>query len=255
MEIYKLSDEIGEGEKVKEGGDSFAEVLTITDLKQGVKNPNRVNVFVNSKYAFSLDVAQVVELGVKVGLEISEAKLAELKKASEFGKLYQRTLEWVLMRPRSRKEVRDYLLRRKIKKSSSDALALARRYGERGAPFAPVVAKGSSEDLFDFSEEIISRLVLKGYVDDRKFAEYYVENRFVKKGVSQKRLKMELMKKGIDKDIIEEVILGRNDEEEIDKIIAKKRDRYDDEKLISYLCRQGFSYQLAQSRVLDFGKD
>ena len=36
----------------------------ITNLKQGVKNPNRVNVFVNSKYALSLDVAQVVDLNI-----------------------------------------------------------------------------------------------------------------------------------------------------------------------------------------------
>ena len=38
-------------------------------------------------------------------------------------------------------------------------------------------------------------------------------------------------------------------QEEIKKIIAKKRAKYDDEKLISYLCRQGFSFELAQSLV------
>ncbi len=86
-------------------------------------------------------------------------------------------------------------------------------------------------------------------MDDQKFAQYYVENRFVKKGISRKRLRMELVKKGISKEIIDEVLDNRNDEEEILKIIAKKRAKYDDDKLIQYLCRQGFSYQLAQSLV------
>ena len=57
------------------------------------------------------------------------------------------------------------------------------------------------------------------------------------------------MKKGIKKEIISEVLDGRDDEEEIRKIIARKRARYDDEKLISYLVRQGFSYELVQSLV------
>lgn len=221
MKIYKLSDEVVEDAKKDSVSSVHTDLLTITELKQGVKNPNRVNVFVNSEFAFSLDIKQVVDLGVKVGLEISEEKLAELKKASEFGKLYQRALEWVLVRPRSEKELKDYLFRKKAEES----------------------------------DKIIDLLIKKGYVDDRKFAEYYVENRFVKKGISQKRLRMELAKKGISKEIIDEVVSGRDDNEEIDKIIAKKRSKYDDEKLISYLCRQGFSYQLAQSRVLDFGKD
>lgn len=220
----------------------------ITNLKQGVKNPNRVNVFVNSKYALSLDVAQVVDLNIKVGLEISEEELTELKKASEYGKLYQRTLEWVLMRPRSVRETRDYLSK-KLKTSSSDSLLRARRYGAQSLVPLPVGRVQSSGDVSELSDSIIQRLLDKGYIDDYKFAEYYVENRFVKKGISKKRLKMELIKKGVAREIIDEVIDGRDDEEEIRKMIAKKRAKYDDEKLMGYLMRQGFSYDLVR-RIL-----
>ena len=66
---------------------------------------------------------------------------------------------------------------------------------------------------------------------------------------------MELAQKGVSKDIISEVLGRRNDEEEILKIITKKRAKYDDEKLIQYLCRQGFSYQLAQNLVRTYEKD
>ena len=234
-----------EGKKV---GKLVNQPMVVTDLKQGVKNPNRVNVFIDGKFSLSLDVAQVVDYKLKKGATISAEKLQELKSASEFGKLYQRTLEWVLMRPRSVKETREYLLR-KIKKSSADTLRSRPSLRGSLATFAPVVAQVSLEDSFDFSKTIISRLLSKGYLDDRKFAEFYVENRFVKKGVSGKRLKVELMKKGISNEIIDEVLDGRNDEEELDKMIARKRAKYDDEKLIQYLCRQGFSYELVKEKI------
>ena len=149
-------------------------------------------------------------------------ELEGLRKESEFGKLYQRALEWVLVRPRSRKEVCDYLYKK-------------------------VYEKKLDKSVID---DVIGKLVEKHYIDDRRFAEFWVENRFVKKGVSQKRLKMELMKKGVSAEIVDEVLSGRDDEAEIRKMIAKKRMKYDDaEKLKAYLCRQGFSYDLVRKLV------
>ena len=250
MEIYKLKDEVPvtrkrQGECNDVGG--LSEVLKITELKAGVKNPERVNVYVNEKYAFSLDIAQVVELKIKVGRVVTAEELAEFRRASEFGKLYQRALEWTLIRPRSVRETRDYLLR-KLKTSSSGRSS---RPSLRGSSLGPRRDCGfPSEDVFEFSQKIVGRLLEKGYLDDRRFAEWYVENRFVKKGVSQKRLRMELVKKGIDKEIIDEVLDGRNDEEELRKMVQRKRAKYDDpQKLMAYLSRQGFSYDLVRKVI------
>ncbi len=277
MEIYRLKDEITGGNKsprltksvkggiiergttdrVENGGG-----LKITDLKQGVKNPNRVNVFVDGKYSFSLDVAQVVDFGVKVGRVLSEAELEEMKQASEFGKAYQRALEWVLVRPRSVGELKDYLKRREMRDEAEER----KREWQKEREIADLIAKGEDANdrrvskresrrgapqRYDFTDLIVERLCERGYVDDRKFAAWYAENRFVKKGVSRKRLKMELMKKGIDKGIIDEVLGGRDDEEEIRKMVARKRAKYTQEKLIAYLCRQGFSYDLVRQVVLE----
>lgn len=224
MEIYKLNDERLEERSGRVEGPGRGGLLKITELKQGVKNPNRVNVFIDGKFSFSLDLAQVVDFKLKVGLEISEEQLDEYKKASEFGKLFQRTLEKALTRPHSEKEIRDYLYKKIYEKKIDKS----------------------------YINNIVERLKNKNYVNDYKFAEYYVENRFVKKGISRKRLAMELMKKGIAKDVINEVLEKRNDEEEILKIIAKKRSKYDDEKLIMYLCRQGFSFELVKKLVAEF---
>lgn len=256
MEIISLKTKNDDIEPMKMSSKQNSIGFTVTGLKQGAKNPNRVNVFVDDKYEFSLDVAQVVDFKIKVGMKISPEQLLEFKKASEFGKLYQRALEWVLVRPRSVMETREYLLR-KLRQSSSETLLRVRRYGAQSLSSLPVGRENSSENMSELSSEIIDRLIDKKYLDDLKFAEYYVENRFVKKGVSRKRLKMELMKKGVSLEIIDEVLNGseRNDKDEILKIIAKKRAKYDDEKLIAYLCRQGFSYQLVQDLVRSYEMD
>lgn len=216
MKIYNLKDAATESDVAE------SKRLVVSDLKQGLKNPDRVNVFVDGKFLFSLDISQVVDYKLKVGKQISEEELDELKRASEFGKLYQRALEWVLARPRSEKETRDYLYKKIFEKK------LDKKY----------------------IDEIVGKLKDKKYLDDQKFAEWWVENRFVNKGVSSKRLRMELLKKGISNSVVDEVLDARDDDEEIMKIIAKKRARYaDDEKLMAYLIRQGFPFELVKEKI------
>lgn len=262
MEIFRLSDDLGElGRKCDP---RVAGVMKITDIRAAVRDENRVNIFIDNEYSFSLDISQVVELKIKVGREISEEELTEFRKASEFGKLYQRALEWVLIRPRSIKETQDYLRGRREKRRA-DNLVRARnrakadelkRAGDREMLRKMRERKTPMAELPEIDEAstklVMERLLDRGYLDDRKFAEYYVENRFVKKGVSRKRLEMELLKKGVSRGVIEEVLAEspRNEKEEIAKIVAKKRARYDNQKLLAYLVRQGFSYDAAKDAIL-----
>lgn len=213
----------------------------ITKLTASVRDANRVNVFLDGHFAFSLDVAQVVELDVKVGQKLDPEQLESLRSASEFGKLYQRTLEWVLTRPHSVRETQDYLCRRQQKRQALNR----QRLRDQQKPLPTI------QD--ETAQLVIARLIERGYLDDQKFAEYYVENRFVKKGVSKKRLKMELQKKGVAAEVIERALAmgGRSDEEELQKMLQKKRARYDDQKLIAYLVRQGFDYQSVVAAVIE----
>lgn len=234
--------------------------MKITDIRAAVRSENRVNVFVEGKYELSLDVQQVVDLKVKVGREISPEELEELRKASEFGKLYQRALEWVLIRPRSRREAEDYF-RRRIQKRRTENLARAknraylaelrragRKLGEKKLPTAelPEIDQG-------LVELVLARLSERGYLDDERFARYYVENRFVKKGVSRKRLELELRKKGVVSETIDTVLAesGRDEREEIKKIVAKKIKKYGPKKMLAYLVRQGFDYELSRELVAE----
>lgn len=202
--------------------------MKITSISAQVRNQNRVNVFVDDVYTFSLDIFQLVELGIKVGNEYSEAELNDLQHESEFGKLYGRALEYTMLRPHSEKEVRDYLWRKTRPTISKEGVK------------RPGVSQKSAD-------RVLARLKEKGYIDDEKFSRSWTENRSQIKGISRRKLQLELQKKGVEMSIIKQSLQesSREDADELAKIIAKKRHRYEDEqKFISYLMRQGFSYDI-----------
>ena len=200
--------------------------MKITSISVQAKNNDRVNVSVDGAYRFSLDIFQVGELGIRTGKEYTEEELVELESESQFGKLYARALEYTMLRPHSAKEVKDYLWRK------------TRDWrGKEGK-----IIKGYSPAL---AERVMQRLQHKEYIDDLKFARWWVENRNLTKGTSLRKLTVELRAKGIASEIIGEVNSesSRSDSEELKKIISKKRAKYpDDRKLVSYLARQGFGY-------------
>ncbi len=219
----------------------------ITDIRAAAKNDNRVNIFIDGKFGFSLDLTQVVDFKIKIGRRLSPDELEKYRRASAYSLLYQRTLEWVFMRPRSVRETRDHLKARKTKRTLENRrreqnlakpLELRREYKLPTRPLPEIL----DEDI----EAVLARLISKGYLDDEKFARYFVENRNLRKGTSEMRLRQELMQKGVDQVIIDAVFADhpRDEREEILKIIEKKRSRYDDEKLKNYLLRHGFSFDL-----------
>jgi len=207
--------------------------MKVTSISVQVRDKNRVNVSVDGKYRLSLDMYQLVELGMKIGKEYTEEEMVALEEESQFGKLYTRALEYCLMRPHSQRELRDYLYRK-----TRDTLS---KTGQ--------VRKGVSVQL---TQRVFDRLLEKGYIDDEKFAAFWIENRNLRKGSSKRKLSAELSAKGVERSIIERLLTetDRDDKTELQKIIEKKRARYDDEqKFMSYLARQGFSYDDIKSAL------
>ncbi len=214
--------------------------MKITALSAQQKDPNRVNVMVDGVFRFSLDIFQVADLGIRVGKEYSDNELLVLETESQFGKLYARALEYTFLRPHSAKEIKDYLYRKTLTKKYKDRKTgvLKDRLGVDAA----------------ITERVFDRLSDKGYIDDEKFARYWVENRNQTKGSSLRKIEAELMAKGVNRSIIQRCIAEseRNDRTELQKIIAKKSKRYTDEqKLIQYLARQGFSYDDIKAALSD----
>jgi regulatory protein len=200
--------------------------MKVTGITAQTKNANRVNILVDGKYRFSLDIFQVADLGLRVGKEYSEEELTTLENESIFGKLYARALEYSFLRPHSSKEIKDYLWKKtRDTKTKEGAI-------RKGVPVA-------------ITERVFERLLEKGYIDDEKFARHWVENRHQRKGASKRKLVSELRAKGIESSIIDQVMAStaRTDEDELAKVIAKKRNKYTDEqKFMQYLARQGFGF-------------
>jgi len=190
--------------------------MKITSIKQQVKRTDRYSIFVEGKYAFSLSEVALLDSKLTSGQELSKRQVSDYKKLSADDKLYNQTLRYVAMRPRSRWEIEFYL---EYKKKASPALA----------------------------EEILSKLSLIGLIDDEKLAKAIVNDRRLLRPTSRRKMIAELRKKRIADDLIEQALGGENEEElaALQAVIASKRrqSKYqDDQKLMQYLARQGFSY-------------
>lgn len=189
--------------------------MKITAIKQQIKNSDRVSIFVDNSYSFSLSLDELVTHKLKNEEELSAADVKKFKKISADGKLRARALEWLMNRPRSEREFRDYLFRK----------------------------KAEPEQIENFIKEFSN----KGYLDNYKFAQWFSEL-LARRAKSDRAIKAELFKKGISREIVNEV-LGAQDEDEIKRLrqtIAKKskiaRYRNDPQKLAKYLTIQGFSW-------------
>ena len=101
--------------------------------------------------------------------------------------------------------------------------------------------QGASQGIVD---RVLERLQEKGYVDDEKFANWWVENRHLKKGISHRKLQGELMLKGVDKKIIDKATatyimrskqLSEQNKIEIDKILDKIKTFFGDEQYEKFM--------------------
>ncbi len=188
--------------------------MKVTKLSVQVKNPERVNVFLDGTYSFSLTIDQVLEHKVKKNLELDEQEVKKFEKLSLDGKLRQRALEWLLIRPHSEKEVMDYFKRKNV----------------------------DVEQARGWLDEFITR----GFQSNLSFAEWWIDQRRSKQK-SQQFIRQELRQKGIDSTIIQSLL---SEEPEGDKtalttLIEKKQKQIkyqDNQKLTAYLLRQGYRY-------------
>lgn len=188
--------------------------MKITKIQPAIKTAGRYNIFVDDAYSFSLEESQLLQLKLKIGLEIDEKQIQYFKSESDFGKCYGRALELILRRPRSTREMQDYAKRKKWE--------------------------------VELTDRILAKLTEKGYVDDEKFTRFWLKARVASKPISKRKLQAELLQKGVAKTIIDEVLQDYTSEQEGDALlvlIRKKRKKYaDEQKLMAYLASQGFGY-------------
>lgn len=99
-------------------------------------------------------------------------------------------------------------------------------------------------------EEEISKMISYGYLNDKRFAELYIDSNKNKKSI--KVIKMTLIQKGIDRNIVEELLLEEDDKQDklVKDLINKKLkgrewdslDYKEKSKIKAYLYSKGFKF-------------
>lgn len=97
----------------------------------------------------------------------------------------------------------------------------------------------------EYIEEIIEYLKENEYIDDELYIDKYIKNIMRLKKCSINEIKIDLMRRGIDENLIEKYITEELEEfeKESAKILAEKKlKNFEKEKVIKYLLNKGFSY-------------
>jgi regulatory protein len=191
----------------------------ITALKVQRKNRNRVSVFLDGRFAFG--VPAIVAASLRQGQFLSDAQIESLKDKGSLETSYNRTLNYLSYRPRSRMEVVAYLEKR-----------------------------GDSEDQI---EAIVDRLEGAGFLDDEAFAQYWVENRERFRPRGARALHYELRAKGIADSLIDRALASIDASASAHRAASRKAQHLSHldqptfmRKLVEYLARRGFDYSVAQ---------
>jgi regulatory protein len=206
----------------------------VTRLVQQKKNPNRVSVFIEEAFAFGVHVDLIVEFGVRKGQALSIEEQQRLVEADQVRMANTIALDYLSYRARTEHEVQQKLIR-----SGFDAA---------------------------IAERTVERLRSLDYLDDAAYARAYVEERFRNRGYGPKRLRSDLLRRGVPPGIIDAVLdafVDPDDMLEAARLHAAKRwprlateaDAYKRrKKLTDYLVRRGFSYDTARRIVDEFNE-
>ncbi|MCD8214548.1 MAG: RecX family transcriptional regulator [Clostridiales bacterium] len=205
--------------------------MIITDIQRQKNNEKRYSVYTDGKFSFGVSDIDLLYYKLKVGESLSEEKYREILEGNAYIRARETALRFLGCRMRTKREITDRL----------------KRDG--------------------FSEEIINRVLSfseeYGYVDDRAFAEAYIEEKRRLKGFGGIRLKRELYQKGISPEIIEELSekLSDDDTDIIKKAIDKKlkgkvpADRKELQRLYGYLMRKGYSYEKSKEALSEYMRE
>jgi regulatory protein len=193
-------------------------VFVITSIKPQ-KRRQRFNIYLDGKFAFAVSGETLLKSGLAVNQKLFEKDIKKLKYKDAKSKLYDKTLRFLSYRPRSKKEIRDYLKKKRAE---------------------PKII-----------EKIIKKLKKQNLIDDRVFADWWLEQRSRFRPKGRRALWSELFKKGISKEIIEEVLFSEKEELCLAKKAGlKKLKAYQNlepyqwqQKMIGFLARRGFSWE------------
>lgn len=199
----------------------------ITSLQTQASDPNRVSIFVDDHFLMGVSALIVLKMGLRLQQELTKAQIQELEQEEALQKATDRAMNYLASRPHSRQEVKRYLRQ-----------------------------KETPPEMIDTVLERLGELKL---IDDETFANFWVESRGHFRPKGAQALRSELKMKGVERDVIDEVVTGEQDEELAltagrKKAVTLVRQPDIDfntfrTRLGPFLQRRGFSYQVTKHAV------
>jgi regulatory protein len=207
--------------------------MKITALEPQATNAERINVYVDGRFLLGASATVVLQMGLVLEQELSPGQLEQLRSEEALQQAVERAYNFLSYRPRSREEVRRYLRR-----------------------------KETSPEIIEATLERLDRLDL---VNDHAFASFWAENREQFNPRGARAIKNELRMKGVEREVVDEMISDEKDEE-----LALRAGRKKAQSLLhnpamdfvtfrtrlgSFLQRRGFGYEIATKTVKALWKE
>ncbi len=194
----------------------------VTAIEVQKRNKERVNIYLDGEYAFSLNLMDGAKL--RKGLALSDADIAALQGEDLVVRAVDSAARFLGHRPRSVAEVRKNL---------------------KGKDF--------DEGVID---KALERLTALGYLDDAAFARYWVESRTQFKPLGTAALRYELRQKGVGEAVLREALDAVDDESgayaAAGPLLKRLRGvdrRTARQKISTTLARRGFAYDDVRSAL------
>ena len=191
------------------------------------RNIDRVNIYIDNKFAFGLTDEIRYKYDLQINKEIDEKFIEDVLKAEEQRKIINKALNLISYRQRSIQEVRNNLK-------------------EKGY-----------EDIY--IEKAIEYCESQNYLNDEEFALSFIRDKQNLNNLGSKRIKYELINKGVSESIIEKILqIDPEDEYSIALELAEKKIKsYNGQdrnsiyrKLGGFLQRKGYPFDIVKT-VLD----
>lgn len=206
------------------------------------KKRERFNVFLDGRFAFSISNYSLLENKLSVGTILDEDKINHILAKEQIGNLTDLAVKFLSFRPRSEKEVKDYLTKK---------IAIKNEIKFSDAQVSPLIS------------QVINKLKRYKYINDEEFASWLLNSRLKSASPRSLRLiKAELKIKGIDPQIIEIVSQKTpNESKQAKKALSKKIKRWENLKVLefkkkayAYLLSRGFDFESIKDAVAFYTK-
>lgn len=197
----------------------------VRELRRSRRGKGRIDVVLAGGKV--LQLAPPLAAGLRVGQTLSAPQLEALQAEDQVEVAHARALRLIARRPRSEREVRDDMRRRRLPEPAQAA--------------------------------VLRRLAQAGLLDDAAFAATWVENRQAFRPRSAAGLRAELRRKGIERRDIEAALGGHDEDSAARAALQRAARRWPVEswdefrrRATGYLTRRGFEYEIVTRVVRAF---